>query len=55
MSSGGLDQDIKGSAKHWRKMVDSECPEREGFPQTSLQKLIMLRAIYPDRMTYALR
>ncbi|EMP29854.1 Dynein heavy chain 11, axonemal [Chelonia mydas] len=56
----GLDRDIEGSAKRWKKWVDSECPEKEKFPQewknkSSLQKLIILRALRPDRMTYALR
>ncbi|KAI1886191.1 hypothetical protein AGOR_G00211450 [Albula goreensis] len=56
----GLDRDIEGSAKRWRKLVESECPEKERFPQdwkskSSLQKLIVLRALRPDRMTYALR
>uniref|UniRef100_UPI00398F70DF dynein axonemal heavy chain 11-like isoform X2 n=1 Tax=Pristiophorus japonicus TaxID=55135 RepID=UPI00398F70DF len=56
----GLDRDIEGSAKRWKKFVESECPENEKFPQewkkkSSLQKLIMLRALRPDRMTYAVR
>ncbi|XP_068196033.1 dynein axonemal heavy chain 11 [Antennarius striatus] len=56
----GLDRDIEGSPKRWKKLVESECPEKEKFPQewkgkTSLQKLIMMRALRPDRMTYALR
>lgn len=56
----GLDQDIEGSPKRWRKLIESECPEKERFPQewkgkSSLQKLIMMRALRPDRMTYALR
>ncbi|XP_045907237.1 dynein axonemal heavy chain 11 isoform X7 [Micropterus dolomieu] len=56
----GLDRDIEGSPKRWKKMVESECPEKEMFPQewkgkSSLQKLIMMRALRPDRMTYALR
>uniref|UniRef100_A0A8C4SJT2 Uncharacterized protein n=1 Tax=Erpetoichthys calabaricus TaxID=27687 RepID=A0A8C4SJT2_ERPCA len=56
----GLDKDIEGSAKRWKKLVESECPEKEKFPQewknkSSLQKLIILRAIRPDRMTYAVR
>uniref|UniRef100_G3T2Y1 Dynein axonemal heavy chain 9 n=1 Tax=Loxodonta africana TaxID=9785 RepID=G3T2Y1_LOXAF len=55
-----LDQDIEGSAKSWKKFVDSECPEKEKFPQewknrTALQRLCMMRAIRPDRMTYAIR
>lgn len=56
----GLDRDIEGSPKRWKKLVESECPEKEKFPQewkskNSLQKLIMMRALRPDRMTYALR
>lgn len=49
---------FQGSAKRWKKFVDSECPEKEKFPQewknkNSLQKLCMMRALRPDRMTYA--
>lgn len=56
----GLDRDIEGSPKRWKKLVESECPEKEKFPQewkgkSSLQKLILMRALRPDRMTYALR
>lgn len=56
----GLDKDVEGSAKRWRKLVESESPERERLPldwksKTPLQRLIILRAIRPDRMTYALR
>ncbi|XP_063655079.1 dynein axonemal heavy chain 9 isoform X4 [Pan troglodytes] len=55
-----LDRDIEGSAKSWKKFVESECPEKEKLPQewknkTALQRLCMLRAMRPDRMTYALR
>ena len=55
-----LDRDIEGSAKRWKKFVESECPEKEKFPQewkskTMLQKLCMMRALRPDRMSYALR
>ncbi|XP_076856222.1 dynein axonemal heavy chain 9 [Brachyhypopomus gauderio] len=55
-----LDRDIEGSAKRWKKFVESECPEKEKFPQewknkTSLQRLCMMRALRPDRMTYAIR
>ena len=54
-----LDRDIQGSAKRWKKFVESECPEKEKFPQewknkTSLQRLCMMRAMRPDRMLYAL-
>uniref|UniRef100_A0A7N8YQ50 Dynein, axonemal, heavy chain 9 n=1 Tax=Mastacembelus armatus TaxID=205130 RepID=A0A7N8YQ50_9TELE len=43
-----LDRDIEGSAKRWKKFVESECPEKEKFPQewknkTSLQRLCMMR------------
>uniref|UniRef100_A0ACB8FVC2 Dynein heavy chain 11, axonemal n=1 Tax=Sphaerodactylus townsendi TaxID=933632 RepID=A0ACB8FVC2_9SAUR len=56
----GLDRDIEGSAKRWKKWVDSECSEKEKLPQewkskSSFKKLIILRALRPDRMTYALR
>ena len=49
---------LQGSAKRWKKFADSECPEKEKFPgewknKTSLQKLCMMRALRPDRMTYA--
>ncbi|CAF5202536.1 unnamed protein product, partial [Rotaria magnacalcarata] len=54
-----LDRDIEGSAKRWKKFVESEAPEKEKFPQewkskTSLQKLCIMRALRPDRMLYAL-
>nr|CAD7423389.1 unnamed protein product [Timema monikensis] len=53
-----LDRDIEGSAKRWKKFVDSECPEKEKLPQewknkTSLQRLCIMRGLRPDRMTYA--
>ncbi|XP_075248756.1 dynein beta chain, ciliary-like isoform X2 [Convolutriloba macropyga] len=53
-----LDKDLEGSAKRWKKFVESEAIEKEKFPQewknkTSLQRLCMLRALRPDRMTYA--
>ncbi|XP_067164351.1 dynein axonemal heavy chain 17 [Apteryx mantelli] len=55
-----LDSDIEGSAKRWKKFVESEAPEKEVFPKewknkTALQKLCMLRCMRPDRMTYAIR
>ncbi|VDI53406.1 dynein heavy chain, axonemal [Mytilus galloprovincialis] len=55
-----LDRDIEGSAKRWKKFVESEAPEKEKFPQewknkNSLQKLCMMRALRPDRMTYAVK
>ncbi|XP_074223450.1 dynein axonemal heavy chain 11 isoform X1 [Camelus bactrianus] len=56
----GIDRDVEGSAKLWRKWAESECPEKEKLPQewkkkSLIQKLIILRAMRPDRMTYALR
>ncbi|KAM7383622.1 hypothetical protein PAMP_003257 [Pampus punctatissimus] len=56
----GLDRDMESSPKRWRKIVESSCPEKERLPQdwknkSSLQKLIILRALRPDRMTYTLR
>lgn len=56
----GLDRDVEGSAKQWKKWVESECPEKERLPQewkkkSLIQKMIILRALRPDRMTYALR
>ncbi|XP_028280327.1 dynein heavy chain 11, axonemal isoform X1 [Parambassis ranga] len=56
----GLDRDIENSPKRWRKIIESSCPEKERLPQdwknkSSLQKLIILRALRPDRMTYSLR
>ncbi|KAM9783033.1 dynein axonemal heavy chain 11 [Neosynchiropus ocellatus] len=55
-----LDRDIESSPKYWRKIVESGFPERERLPQdwknkSALQKLILLRALRPDRVTYALR
>ncbi|KAL5106320.1 hypothetical protein TcWFU_007241 [Taenia crassiceps] len=55
-----LDSDIEGSAKRWKKVVDSEKPEHERLPQdwknkTHLQRLCILRALRPDRMLYAVR
>ncbi|XP_061574307.1 dynein axonemal heavy chain 11 [Cololabis saira] len=56
----GLDRDIESSPKRWKKIVESSCPENEKLPQdwknkSSLQKLIILRAVRPDRMTYTLQ
>ncbi|KAH0629389.1 hypothetical protein JD844_011440 [Phrynosoma platyrhinos] len=55
-----LDSDIEGSAKRWKKFVESETPEKEVFPKewknkTALQKLCMMRCMRPDRMTYAVK
>ncbi|KAL1403957.1 hypothetical protein pipiens_005505 [Culex pipiens pipiens] len=55
-----LDKDIEGSAKRWRKLIESECPEREKMPgewknKNALQRLCIMRCLRPDRMTYAVR
>ncbi|KAF5404064.1 Dynein heavy chain axonemal [Paragonimus heterotremus] len=54
-----LDKDIEGSAKRWKKLVDGEAPEKEKLPQewkskNALQRLCIMRALRPDRMTYAI-
>lgn len=54
-----LDRDIENQAKRWKKIIESECPEKEKFPQewknkTAIQRLCMMRALRPDRMCYAL-
>lgn len=55
----GWDKDVERFTKRQKKQVNSECPENEKLPQewrnkSSLEKLIILRALRPDRMTYAL-
>lgn len=45
-----LDRDIENQAKRWKKIIESECPEKEKFPQewknkTALQRLCMMRAL----------
>ncbi|XP_037943923.1 dynein beta chain, ciliary-like [Teleopsis dalmanni] len=56
----GIDKDIENYPKRWRKFVSSDSPEKEQYPgewkhRTPLQKLCILRALRPDRMTYAMR
>ncbi|XP_077576473.1 dynein axonemal heavy chain 11 [Stigmatopora nigra] len=56
----GLDRDIESSHKRWRKIVESSFPEKERLPQdwknkSCIQKLIILRALRPDRVIYTLR
>ncbi|XP_043570859.1 dynein axonemal heavy chain 17-like [Chiloscyllium plagiosum] len=53
-----LDSDIEGSANRWKKIVESEAPEKEKLPQEwknkgPMEKLCMMRCMRPDRMTYA--
>ncbi|XP_061675536.1 dynein axonemal heavy chain 11 isoform X2 [Syngnathoides biaculeatus] len=56
----GLDRDIENSPKGWRKIVESSCPENERLPQdwknkSFIQKLIIMRALRPDRVMCTLR
>ncbi|VVD05320.1 unnamed protein product [Leptidea sinapis] len=53
-----LDRDIEGATKRWQKYTDGEAPERDKLPgewknKTPLQRLCILRALRPDRMSYA--
>ncbi|XP_067914454.1 dynein axonemal heavy chain 17-like [Heterodontus francisci] len=53
-----LDSDVAGSANRWKKIVESEAPEKEKLPQEwknkgPMEKLCMMRCMRPDRMTYA--
>ncbi|XP_039757462.1 dynein beta chain, ciliary-like [Pararge aegeria] len=53
-----LDKDIEGATKRWQKYTDGEAPERDKLPgewknKSSLQRLCILRALRPDRMSYA--
>ena len=54
-----LDRDIEASPKRWRKIIESEFPERERLPQewkakSQLKRLCILRALRPDRLSHAL-
>ena len=35
-----LDRDIEGSAKRWKKFVESESPEKEKFPQAGSTEVV---------------
>jgi dynein heavy chain len=55
-----LIDDIKGSSKRWKAWSMSEAPERVALPQdwknkTEFQKLLVMRALRPDRLTQAVR
>ena len=55
----GLDRDIEGSAKRWKKFVESDAIENEKFPtewknKTMVQQLCIIRVLRPDRMIYAI-
>lgn len=54
-----LERDVEGSVKRWKKFVEAESPEKEKLPQewknkTGVQRLCIMRALRPDRMTYAM-
>lgn len=56
----GIDKDIENYPKRWRKFSTSDVPEREQFPgewkhRSPLQKLCIMRALRPDRVTNAIR
>ncbi|KAJ8713922.1 hypothetical protein PYW08_007542 [Mythimna loreyi] len=53
-----LDKDIEGAVKRWQKYTEGEAPERDKLPgewknKSSLQRLCIMRALRPDRMSYA--
>lgn len=55
-----LPEDVEGSSKRWKEWADAEQPEREKLPQdwknkTDFQKLMVVRALRPDRVTHAVR
>lgn len=54
----GLDRDFEISTKRWKKLIESETPEKEKLPgewknKGPMQRLCILRTCRPDRMTYA--
>ena len=55
-----LDKDIESGASRWKKIIESENPEREKLPQdwknkTPFQRLCIMRCFRLDRMTYAIK
>lgn len=55
-----LDKDMEGYQKRWRNYTELESPEKEKLPgewknRNSIQRLCIMRALRPDRMTYAVR
>ncbi len=54
-----IEKEIEASVNQWKKLIESDAPERENSPQdwknkTSIQKLCLIRALRKDRMTSAL-
>ncbi|KAL0208847.1 hypothetical protein P9112_011434 [Eukaryota sp. TZLM1-RC] len=55
-----LPSDIESGSKRWKEWFKSGAPEHQRLPQdyskkTEFQKLMILRAMRPDRITYTLR
>ncbi|KAJ4456876.1 putative Dynein heavy chain 17; axonemal [Paratrimastix pyriformis] len=55
-----LNSDIEGSQKRWKEWCDHETPEKEKLPQdwknkTTFERLLIIRALRPDRMMYAVQ
>ncbi|EFC49517.1 axonemal dynein heavy chain beta [Naegleria gruberi] len=55
-----LYDDIYNSGKRWKQWSMLEAPEKEGLPQdwkkkTNFEKLLIIRALRPDRITQALK
>lgn len=55
-----LSSEMETSPKRWRNLIDSAFPELEKLPgewknKNAIQRLCILRALRPDRMTYAIR
>ena len=57
----GLGHNIMGSADEWKKIYDSAKPEKEPLPGewdknlTMFQKMLILRAIRPDKVMVAVQ
>lgn len=56
----GIDKDIENYPKRWKKFINANVPEKYVFPgewkhRTALQKLCIIRALRPDRLTYSIR
>lgn len=56
----GMPADMEGSWKRWKEWFDHEQPEGEPLPQEwkrlpGFQRLLVLRALRPDRMVLALQ
>jgi len=57
---GGMPSDMEGSWKRWKEWFDHEQPEGEPLPQEwkrlpGFQRLLVLRALRPDRMVLGLK